>query len=203
MKISAIKQQIKDPERVSVFVDGQYSFSLGLDQLVKYKLKKDDQLSENDVKKFKKISADGKLRARALEWLLNRPHSTREFKDYLYKKQADPVLTESLIKEFTKKGYLDDAKFAAWFIELKQRKNKSRRAVRAELLKKGISGEVLEAAVEAQPTDEDAALREIIAKKQKTSRYKDDPVKLAKYLVGQGFSYDLVKKQLLSKTVDD
>ena len=77
MKVTSIKQQIKNPQRVSIFVDGKYSFSLSLDELVTHKLKNDIELSTTDVKKFKKISADGKLRARALEWLLNRPHSIR------------------------------------------------------------------------------------------------------------------------------
>jgi hypothetical protein len=33
MKITAIKQQVKNPERVSIFVDGKYEFSLSLDEL--------------------------------------------------------------------------------------------------------------------------------------------------------------------------
>jgi hypothetical protein len=77
MKITSIKQQVRSPERVSIFVDGKYEFSLSLDELVKYKLKNDQALDKLDVKKFKKISEDGKLRARALEWLINRPHSER------------------------------------------------------------------------------------------------------------------------------
>lgn len=198
MKVTAIKQQLKNPDRVSIFVDEKYSFSLSLDELVKHKLKKDYLLSANDLKKFKKISTDGKLRARSLEWLLNRPHSNREFRDYLYRKGADPTLTDVLVEEFTAKGYLDDAKFAAWFIELKARKNKSSRAIRTELQKKGINGEVLANALENQPVDEEAALTELINKKKNQSRYKDDNLKLAKYLTSQGFSYELVKKQLLN-----
>jgi regulatory protein len=196
MKITSIKQQLKNPERVSIFVDEGYSFSLSLDELIKHKLAKGQELSQGDEKKFKKISEDGKLRARSLEWLLNRPHSTREFKDYLYKKKADPELSESLIREFTKKGYLDDAKFASWFIELKARKNKSTRAIRSELFSKGISGEAADVALQAEAIDEEVALSELINKKSQLSRYKNDPLKLAKYLTSQGFSYDLVKKHL-------
>src|SRR3989339_1581860 len=114
MKITAIKAQVKNPERVSVFVDDKYSFSLSLDELVSQKLKKDDELNQADVKRLKKLSDDGKLRARSLEWLLNRPHSIREFKDYLYRKKADPRLSEALIQEFTDKNYLNEQKFGQW-----------------------------------------------------------------------------------------
>lgn len=203
MKVTSIKQQIKNPERVSIFVDEKYVFSLSLDELVKYKLTKNQDLTEGDVKKYKKISQDGKLRARALEWLLNRPHSTREFRDYLYKKKADPELSESLIAEFTGRSYLNDVKFASWFIELKARKNKSTRAIRSELFKKGISREVADKALDSGEVDEEAALKKLIAKKSQQTRYKNEPLKLAKYLTSQGFNYNLVKKHLAKDQLED
>lgn len=199
MKITAIKQQVKNPDRVSLFVDEKYSFSLSLDELIRYKLKKDDELTEADLKKFKKISEDGKLRQRALEWLLNRPHSVKEFKDYMYRKKADPELTEILITEFNQKKYLDDKKFSAWFIELQSRKGKSNRGLAAELFKKGISKETIGAILEEEKTNESKRLKILIEKKSKMPKYKDDPVKLAKYLTSQGFSYQDVKDALRIK----
>ena len=103
MKITSIKQQVKNPGRVSIFIDDRYEFSLSLDELVKYKLKNDQEFDKAELKKFKKISEDGKLRMRSLEWLLNRPHSEREFRDYLYRKKTEPEQIDSLVAEFTDK----------------------------------------------------------------------------------------------------
>jgi regulatory protein len=196
MKITAIKQQVRNPERVSIFVDGKYSFSFSLDELVKHKLKNNQELTAADIKKFKKLSADGKLRGRALEWLMNRPHSEREFRDYLYRKKAEPEQIENFVSEFTDKGYLDNSKFAVWLTELQARRGKSDRAIRSELFKKGISREVVDEVLAEEESDEAERLKALIAKKQKTSRYKNDPIKLAKYLTSQGFSYGLVKEYL-------
>jgi regulatory protein len=202
MKITAIKQQVKNPERVSIFVDGKYEFSLSLDELVKYKLKNNDELDKADVKKYKKISADGKLRARALEWLMNRPHSEREFRDYLYRKKTEPEQTDSLVDEFTQKGYLDNAKFALWFTELQARRGKSDRAIRAELFRKGIGKEVVDESIPKSAGEETERLKGMIEKKRRLSRYKNDPQKLAKYLTSQGFSWQDVKDQLLAERED-
>lgn len=196
MKITAIRQQVKNPERVSIFVDERYSFSFSLDELVKYGLKNNQELTGAEVKKYKKISADGKLRARALEWLLNRPHSERELRDYLYRKKAEPDQIENLVSEFTAKGYLNNAKFAIWFTELQSRRGKSDRAIRAELFKKGIGREQVEAALTTTAGDELTRLRAMIAKKGKLNRYRADPQKFMKYLVSQGFSWQLVKQEL-------
>jgi len=202
MKITAIKQQVKNPERVSIFVDGKYEFSLSLDELVKHKLKNNDELDKADLKKFKKISADGKLRARALEWLLNRPHSEREFRDYLYRKKTEPEQIDSLVNDFTEKGYLDNVKFALWFTELQARRGKSDRAIKAELFKKGIGRELADETMPESAGDESQRLKAMIDKKRRLSRYKNDPQKLAKYLTAQGFSWQDVKQQLLSESED-
>jgi regulatory protein len=203
MKVTSIKQQVKNPERVSVFVDGKYEFSLSFDELVKYKLKNNDEFSAADIKKFKKISADGKLRARALEWLLNRPHSEREFRDYLYKKKVEPEQIESLVGEMAERGYLDNAKFAAWFTELQARRGKSDRAIRAELFKKGIGRELADQTVEEGAGDEAERLKAIVEKKRHLSRYKNDPQKLIQYLIGKGFSWQLVKETLALKSPEE
>jgi len=203
VKLTAIKQQIKNPERVSIFVDDKYEFSLSLDELVKHKLKNNDELSPADVKNFKKISADGKLRARALEWLMNRPHSEREFRDYLYRKKAEPDQIDGLVEEFTEKGYLDNAKFALWFSDLQARRNKSDRQIKAELFKKGINREAVDQIMEQGGGNENERLKILIAKKSKLSRYKAEPKKLMQYLVGQGFGWQDVKQALGNKNPED
>jgi regulatory protein len=196
MKVSAIKKQVKNPERVSIMVDNKYGFSLSLDELLKYGLKNNQELSEAELKRFKQLSADGKLRAKALEWLLVRPRSEREFKDYMYKKKAEINLAQKLSAEFIEKGYLDDFKFGLWYVELLGRRSKSRRAINAELIKKGISREVRERVLGEVAVDEKAALRAVVEKKQKLSRYKNDPQKLARYLTSQGFDWAEVKEAL-------
>jgi regulatory protein len=189
MKISSIKQQVKNPERVSIFVDGKYSFSLSLDELVTQKLKNDQEIDSAELKKLKKISEDGKLKMRALAWVLGRPHSVREFRDYMFRKKADADLTGQFIEEFTQKGYLNDQNFTQWLVDMRQRVGKSNRQIQAELFKKGISRSITEEVLQNQPDDELLRIKKLIAKKNQSSRYKNDSTKLAQYLVRQGFSY--------------
>ena len=179
-----------------MFVDGKYEFSLSLDELLEQRLKNGDELDKDGIKRLKKISTDGKLRIRAMEWLLNRPHSTREFRDYLYRKKAEPELTESFAGEFSEKGYLDDRKFGQWFIELHKRRNKSDRAIRSELFGKGLDRELVEELMADQADDEIERLKKLVAKKRQSTRYKNDELKLARYLTSQGFNYGLVKEAL-------
>jgi len=202
MKITAIKAQVKSPDRVSIFVDGKYSFSLTLDQLLEQKLKKNIELDENNIKQLKKLSDEGKLKQRTLEWVLGRPHSTRELRDYLYRKQADKDLIEAWVTEFSSKNYLNDEQFARWFAENRRRKNKSSRAISAELYSKGIPTQTIQSIVkelEAKDSDtektEIQALQELVNKLRTRPRYCDEQ-KLKSYLVSKGFSYNDIKQVL-------
>jgi regulatory protein len=196
MKITSIKQQVKNPERVSIFIDNKYTFSLSLDELVAHKLKNGQDLSEADIQKYKKISEDGKMRIRALSWVLGRPHSAKELRDYLFRKKADKDLTEQIIEEFKVKNYLDNVKFAEWFCDLKQRAGKSNRQIRAELFKKGISRQIIIDLMEEQKDTEQERLRAVIAKKLKSPRYQQDSLKLKQYLSRQGFGFQAIEQAL-------
>jgi regulatory protein len=194
MQITAIKQQVKNPERASIFVSGKYAFSLSLNELVAEKLKIGQVLSEAEQKRLKKLSEDGKLKARALEWVMSRPRSEREFKNYMFRKKADPELTERLISEFNERNYMSEERFAEWLSDVRIRRGKSNRAISSELASKGIDREVVKEVL--SETDEIERLKELVNKKGKLPRYKADPQKFMQYLARQGFKYDDIKSVL-------
>ncbi len=204
MKITQIKQQVKNPERVSLFVDEKYTFSLTLDQLLQEKLKKGDELNEIRIKQLKKLSDEGKLRARALEWLMGRPHSERELRDYLYKKKTEKDQIDALVGEFSQKRYLDDTAFARWFAEGRLRKNKSVRAITAELRSKGVSLLTIQSIVTElhMAEDEKESLITLVNKLRTRPRYADRQ-KLTAYLISKGFSYGDVKEVLEQSDEDN
>lgn len=197
MTITAVKQQVKNPERVSIYVDGKYSFSLTLDELVAEKIKTGLNVDPADIKRWQKLSAESKLKYRALNWVLLRPHSERELRDYLRRKKVEPELAEVIISEFLRKKYLDDQAFAKWWIDTKRSSKKSsNRKLQLELRQKGVSSEIVSELLQDSSSQEELALSELIAKKRKISRYNNDPQKLTEYLIRQGFSYGQVKAAL-------
>lgn len=202
MKVTAIKQQLKNSERVSVFVDGKYSFSLTLTQLLDAKLKKDTELEESDIKLFKRMSEEGKLKLRVLEWLMRRPHSERELRDYLFRKRTDKHLVESWVEDFKRSGYLDDAAFGKWLAESRSRKNKSSRAITTELASKGLAKDMIARILKDLRLDnsesDGTALRALIDKLRGKSRYADED-RLKRYLLSKGFSYSQIIETLRAR----
>lgn len=196
MKITNIKQQVKNKDRVSVYVDGKYSFSLSTWQFGSADLKLDGEISDERVEELSEESEFGKLHDRTLMWLMIRPRSTWEVEDYLRKKTDDEEVREKLLASFQEKKYLDDEDFAErWVANRRLLKPVSKLKLRQELLKKRVPKEIIDQTLEADVTDESEVLVELIAKKRKITRYQDDR-KLMEYLARQGFKYSDIKTAL-------
>jgi len=195
MKITNIKQQVRDENRVSVYLDGKYSFSLNLTELLDEKLKVGLEINEARLKDLQKRSAEGKLRMRSMEWLMNRPHSEREFRDYLRRKQVDGDYAEYLVSYFKDRKLLNDETYARWLLGVRVGRLKSSRALRAELRSKGVNLTIIDRVISDNPIDELGQIQKIIIKKRRLSRYADDE-KLNQYLVRQGYGYSQVAEAL-------
>ena len=196
LKITAVKQAVKNENRVNIFVNNEYSFSLDISQFVDFKLKVGAILSEEDLAKYKEASAFGKLYQRTLEWVLTRPRSVRETRDHLRERsrkstiQIDNSLLEQIITKLSEKGYLNDYKFAEYYVENRFiKKGISKKRLSLELAKKGVNQTIIEEVLTNNSRSDLEEIQKIIAKK----RHKYDDEKLTAYLVRQGFSYDLVR----------
>ena len=222
LKITELKQGVKNPERVNVFVDEKFSFSLNVAQVVDFHLKVGMELSSEKLAELKKASEFGKLYQRTLEWVLVRPRSVRETRDYLARKLkksfSDPLLrapaqgaqslqsrpvgrensskdvfefSQDIIERLVEKKYLNDKTFAEFYVENRfVKKGISKKRLKLELMKKGISKEIVDEVLDVRNDEEE--IEKMIAKK----RAKYDDEKLIQYLCRQGFSYDLAREKV-------
>lgn len=243
-RITALKPALRDKNRVNIFLDEKFAFSLDLAQVVDFKLKLGLVLSPERRRELESASEFGKLYASTLEWVFLRPRSRKETRDHLseklYKRQlenearrknrdrltSDPDLKsrqrelkiktkplplfspediDKVIEKLSQKGYLDDRKFAEWYIENRNlKKGASRRRLETELTKKGIEKSLISELLAASPRSDAEEIKKIIIKKGP----KLPKEKLLRRLVSQGFPYDLSKSLLedyfgADKTSDD
>lgn len=198
MKITAIKAQIKNPERVSIYIDDAYSFSLTHSQLLEVKLFSGLEVDEARVEMLKKISDFGKAYERILNFITIRPRSFKEVRDYCWRKHINQEDCEAICQKLSKFGYLDDASFAKRWVESRRlTKATSKRKLQLELRQKGVSDEHIAQAFTESAYEERAALRDMITKKSRLARYQDRK-KLLQYLLRQGFSYGEIIEELES-----
>lgn len=207
MKITSITAQARDKNRVNVSVDGKYRFSLNFCQLSDLKIKVGDEYSEQELIVLEQESQFGKLYNRTLEYCLMRPHSAREVRDYLYRKTRPTInnkgeqragvaleITERVFDRLLEKKYIDDSKFARYWVENRSLlKGVSRRKLSLELRSKGVESAIIDEELSKTERNDKIEINKIILKKR--SRYLDNN-KLIAYLARLGFNYDDIKQAI-------
>lgn len=196
MKITSIKQQAKRVDRYSIFIDEDYAFSLSEGSLLDSRLAKGDELTRQQVKDFKQLSADDKLYNLVIRYIAIRPRSQWEIETYLVRKDSPAPKIEQITNKLSRLGLIDDTKFAQAFVnDRRLLRPTSRRKMILELKKKRVANDTIQMVVGNESADESSALIDIVRRKRKQTRYQDD-LKLMQYLARQGFSYGDIKAAL-------
>lgn len=212
MKITGISAQQKDVNRVNIMVDGKFRFSLDITQVVDLKIRVGNEYDESEIAELEAESQFGKLYARTLEYCFIRPHSSREIRDYLYRKTRNTKvrnrrtgelserpgvskeMTARVFDRLVARGHIDDEKFTRFWVENRNvRKGTSRRKIQAELVAKGVDHTIIENCINESDRNDQDELQKIVLKKR--SKYPDEE-KFMQYLARQGFSYDDIRAAL-------
>ncbi len=196
-QITEISPQKKRDGYYNIFVDQAFFCSLSDLQLAALHLRVGQQLSAQESADIKKASAITKTYNRALYYLQYGPRTTYQMRKYLIDKKYEPEHIDIAIDTLKDEKYLNDELYAESFVRDRQAfKPRSKRMLTAELRKKGIQNDTINQVLnELDDNDQVEAVKSIVYKKIKQSRYQDKQ-KLTEYLLRQGFSYSEVKNVL-------
>lgn len=190
-KITALKIQERNKERVNVFLDDKYAFAVTVAAALT--LKKDQYLTDNEIEQLKGQDEKDKAYSHALRYLGFRARSRQELEQYLAEKgYSEPVVTAT-IQRLLDQEYLDDEAFARWWLENRgQFRPRSQRALRYELKQKGIANEVIETLLTGLD-EEEMAWAAVSPKLAQWQNFDEDNLKqkVLGFLSRRGFNYEI------------
>lgn len=192
-KVTALSVQKRNQERVNVYIDDEFAF--GLAYVAAARLRIGQELSPDEINELQSQDTVEKAKDSAYTLISLRPRSTAEIHQSLKKKGYDPDVIEQVINRLVDLDFLNDETFAQYWVEQRDSfKPRSHMALRQELQQKGISRDIIDAALTA--SDETSAARAAAEKKAGLlTRYEEDEFKkkLGQFLQRRGFSYGLIK----------
>jgi regulatory protein len=120
--------------------------------------------------------------------------------------EAGETKVAAVVARLLDQRYLDDPAFASTYTRLRQ-ENQSfgKRRVQQELTRKGVQGELVASTLEAayaQVSEEDLARRYLARKRIAKPEDEKQTARLIRRLIGAGFSFAIISKQLKSWEVD-
>ena len=142
-KITALRAQAKDPQRVNVFIDGEFALGVGLTTITKTGLHVGKELSAEEFAKLEQTESGDKAYLAALRFLEARPRSIAEVRARLGRKDYAPEAIDAAIARLAELELLDDTAFARYWVENRQaNRPRGAGALRDELRRKGIDADV-------------------------------------------------------------
>lgn len=193
-KITELEYQKKNPDRVSVFIDG--SFAFGLPAIIAARLKQGQFLSDAEIQS---LEAEGSVETaydRTLNYLSYRPRSRAEVQRYLQKRDLPDAQIEAVAARLERAGLLDDEAFARYWVENRERhRPKGPRALRYELREKGIGNETIERVLMSVNVP-DGAYRSATPKARQLAHLDQQAFtkKIVEYLARRGFDYEVARE---------
>jgi len=179
----------------------QFAFALSIDEVVKNRLKRGLNLSNEQITNLKDLDETEYVYAKLLNFLSYRPHSVKEVRDRLYKYKVNEVDKQNiLINKLKSKGYLDDIAFASWFIQSRNKSRpRSKHHLSAELKNKGIGSDIIQA-LSSQIDDESVTIKRLLDKKLGIPRKLEisEKQKITNYLARQGFAWNKISEVVKS-----
>jgi len=205
-KITTLEVQKRNPDRVSVYLDGRFAF--GLPAIIAARLARGQFLSDAEIAALQEEGAAEEAYNKTLHFLSYRPRSRAEIEEYLEKRGVNEPQIAKLAGRLERAGLLDDEAFAQYWVENRERfRPRGPRALRYELRNKGIPDDTIQRALASVDVSESAyrsAGRK--ARQLKDADRQTFFRKLVEYLARRGFSYEVAREtaeRLWAETVSE
>ena len=144
-KITALKAQKRKKDRVNIYLDGEYAFSLS--RITSAWLSIGQELSGEKIAELKSQDTREVAYTKTLQRLNHRDYSKAEIRRRLERNGTPVDVTDDVLKRLDRAGLVDDEKFAQNWVENRTEfRPRGRRALAYELRSKGVHQEIIEKA---------------------------------------------------------
>jgi regulatory protein len=199
LRITTLKPQANNPERVNIFVDGQ--FLQGASALLVYQmgLATGQELTQEQLSQLRDEEALQQAVDRALNFLSFRPRSRAEIRRYLKGKAVEPTVIKAVLQRLDHLELINDRDFASFWIENREQFSpRGAQALKNELRMKGVGREIIDELV-SNEQDEDLAMqaarkKAISLMQQANMDYATFCRRLGSFLQRRGFDYEVTSR---------
>ena len=189
-KVTDLKVQKRNPNRVNVYLDGEFAF--GLARIVAAWLQIGQVINDEKINSLQVQDAQEKAFQNALRFLSYRPRSETEVRQRLGKQGFGDAEIQIVIDRLKTGGLLGDTEFAKTWVDNRSTfRPRSRKLLKMELRQKGVAEEAIETALMETANEEDLAYQAGLRRARRWAGldWGEFRERLGAYLMRRGFSY--------------
>lgn len=166
MTVTEIKAVTK--QKFQVELDGQETFVLYRGELSRYGIEEERELSPEVYRELVEEVLTKRAKLRAMHLLQKMDRTKADLRRKLEQSGYPVQAVEAALDYVESFHYIDDARYAAMYIE-NQKSRKGMARIRMELVQKGVSSEIIQQAFEEaeEKTDSRSVIRQMLEKKRR------------------------------------
>lgn len=188
--------------RSRIYVDDSFAFVLYKGELHLYGIREGEELSRETFRKITEEVLGQRATRRCMELLKSRPYTEKQLREKLIQGEYPASCIEKALAYVKSYGYVDDARYVQAYIISAQEK-KSRRAMEADLLRRGVDAELIREAFlrqeeQGELEDEEELARRWLKKRRFDVQNADRATiqKTAAFLYRKGIGAETIRKVL-------
>lgn len=162
--VTSVEEQRNNKNRYSVFIDGRYAFSVDDETLFKSGLKAGDEITEDFADSLIYYAQYMSCKEYGFRLVSQKMYTEGMLREKLTEKKFDAEITDAVCIKFRELGLIDDEAYArAYISDASKLKNKGKRLIMTELMRRGVDKELINELLE--DFENPVGLEKIIAKK--------------------------------------
>ena len=193
-RITALKVQKRNPNRINVYLDGEFAF--GLARVVAAWLSIGQELDDEKVAAMQQEDTREIAYQSALRLLGVRPRTAAEICRRLERQGFTQPVMDDVIARLTESGLVNDRQFAQTWVENRSTfRPRSHRLLALELKRMGVAEEWIDGALEDGAEDAALAYQAAIKHARRLSGldWMNFRTRLSGFLARRGFGYDVIQ----------
>lgn len=200
-QITSIEPQKKDKTRCSIYVDGRFYCGIKLEVAVKYRLKAGMQIEKSQLDAIQLETEKSQALDKALTHLSATMKTEKQICDFLSGKGYTQPVIDYVLERLHYYNLVDDYAYCKAYIE--SISGKGKRAIEAELYKRGATSQAIERALGEYEEDDGEAF-ELLKKYMRGKPCdKQNMYKGFKFLLSKGYDTDTAKSALVKFGEED
>ena len=196
MRIERIEPSKHKKDRVLVFLEGGELLKITENELLRYDLRPDGELTEELLEEIKKAAAVSEMKARGARLTGSRMLSKKQVVEHLTRRGGDRAAAEDTARWLEELGAVDEAAYGAAIIRHYSAAGYGPGRIRQELNHRGIPRDLWEELLSQMPPAEEAAERFLRARCRNKTVDEALLRKLSAALQRRGFSWQDIQAPL-------
>ena len=193
MKITKIEEQKKNKNRLSVFIDGEFSFGADSFTVLAHHLSVGDEITEETLAHIKHTAVFEDAKNYAAKLISAKSYTVKSMKEKLMTHIGNEEIAEKTITFLKEYKLLDDTDYARRYAhDLIYLKKFGIRQVKWKLKEKGISDGIIDKTIEELDFEDTVSenLQNLITKKLAGNYDIKNIMKVKRYLASRGYGFD-------------